>query len=388
MPRRAALAPPRPARPAALPQQVDVVVVGAGIVGLAHAVEARARGASVVVVERHAHATGASVRALGHVAVTGQDGPTLAPALASRDRWLALSRQAGFVAHESGALAVARVEDELAVLEDLAAARDGAVTLLDRAGVAARLPRATDGVVGGAVLSMDLQVDPREAVPALTAWLARQPGASVVHATAVVSMEPGSGRTLVRTTRGDVVARRVVVAVGHDVDGLLPEVGEAHGLRRVTSQVLRATLRSTGEALPVVAGTALLRQPWVARSPHHRRILVRLEDERPRTVRAGVALVVTQHAEGRVDVGSTRLEAPAADPFRQEALDDLLLTESALVLGEVPQVVERWSAVQATAPEPFVVARPQRGVLAVVASGGDGMTTALGLAQRTVEGFF
>jgi glycine/D-amino acid oxidase-like deaminating enzyme len=53
---------------AALP--ADLVVVGAGVVGLAHAIEARARGLSVVVVERDARAVGASVRNFGHVGTT------------------------------------------------------------------------------------------------------------------------------------------------------------------------------------------------------------------------------------------------------------------------------------------------------------------------------
>ena len=40
-------------------ERVDLAIVGAGIVGLAHAVEAVRRGLSVVVVERDERATGA-----------------------------------------------------------------------------------------------------------------------------------------------------------------------------------------------------------------------------------------------------------------------------------------------------------------------------------------
>ena len=50
----------------------DVAVVGAGICGLAHALAAARLGKSVVVVDRDAHANGASIRNFGFITVTGQ----------------------------------------------------------------------------------------------------------------------------------------------------------------------------------------------------------------------------------------------------------------------------------------------------------------------------
>ncbi|HEY3736031.1 MAG TPA: FAD-dependent oxidoreductase, partial [Jatrophihabitans sp.] len=52
----------------------DLVVVGAGIVGLGHAAAALRRGLSVVVLERDSRAVGASVRNFGHVCTTPQSG--------------------------------------------------------------------------------------------------------------------------------------------------------------------------------------------------------------------------------------------------------------------------------------------------------------------------
>src|ERR1700677_2032123 len=66
----------------------DVAIVGAGIVGLAHALAAARLGKRVVVVDREARANGASVRNFGFVTVTGQQrGEGWRRARRSRDVW-------------------------------------------------------------------------------------------------------------------------------------------------------------------------------------------------------------------------------------------------------------------------------------------------------------
>ena len=55
-------------------QPFDLAVVGAGIVGLAHALAAARAGQRVVVIDRDAQANGASIRNFGYITVTGQAG--------------------------------------------------------------------------------------------------------------------------------------------------------------------------------------------------------------------------------------------------------------------------------------------------------------------------
>jgi FAD dependent oxidoreductase TIGR03364 len=380
--------PPRPAalRPPGLPDEVDVLVAGAGVVGLAVAIEASARGASVVLVERDDRAAGTSVRGVGHVAVTAQDGPALACALVTRDKWLALGRHAGFPVGESGSVVVARAEDELAVLDDFACARDGAVRILDRGDLHAHLGAVPDDALGGAFLATDLHVDPRTALHELAAWLDRRSGAAVVTGTSVLGIDPGPGRSLVRTSRGDVVARKVVLAVGADVDRLLPAVAAEHGLRRRVRQALRVSGPREGRVPVVLGGTALLHHAGFTRSPQHKLVRDRLERQRPEVVAAGVNLRASRQPDGTMLLGDAGADG-SGGPFRDAALDAALLAEGERVLGAPLRVVERWAAVETTAPEPFTVAQPQRGQLVVAVAGGLGLSTAFGLAQRVLDGY-
>ncbi|MEL7977444.1 FAD-dependent oxidoreductase [Isoptericola sp. F-RaC21] len=388
-----------------LPATADLVVVGAGIVGLAHALEAHARGHSVLVVERDPRPDGASARRSGHVAVTTQDAATLSCALASRERWLKLGREAGFWVKDTGAVVVARSADELAVLDDLVAARDGDAQLLDAAQASERARVAAGDVVGGAFLPLDLRIEPRDALRALAASLDARPRADVAWSTTALTFEAGTGRTLVRTSRGEVVARRVLVAVGPDLDRFFPGDIARAGLRPDVRQVLQVAApgRAHDPAGPaVLGGTSLLRDAATAHSPALADVRERLRTNAPELLDAGVHLAITPHgdtlllgearrtdADRREDAGLDR------DPERSEAADALLLREAETLLGRPVEVRRRWSVPDLAVPRPrrgpfagtpFVVTDPTPGVTTVTVADGLGTTTALGLAAKVVDG--
>ncbi|WP_308280400.1 FAD-dependent oxidoreductase, partial [Pseudonocardia abyssalis] len=253
----------------------DLIVVGAGIVGLAHAVEAVARGLSVTVVERDERAVGASVRNFGHGCVTAQTGEALAFGERARGTWLRMGRAAGFSAVETGTVVVARAAEELAALEELADERGADdVVLLDAAAVGGRVP--VTGALGGAFLPRDIRVDPRAAAPAIAAWLARQPGVTFHWATPVLGVDEG----VVRTGRGELRADRVVVCTGHDLDRLLPEVAEEAGLQRCVLQMLQVRAPGLRIDPAVLTGSSMLRYPALSRTAGARALRGRWADER------------------------------------------------------------------------------------------------------------
>ena len=105
----------------------EVAVVGAGIVGLAHAWAAARRGLSVLLFERSPRPSGASVRGFGMIWPIGQAGDLYFQAMRSRDRWIELSQKAGVWVNDCGSLHLATGPDEKAVLEEFQARAGGAV---------------------------------------------------------------------------------------------------------------------------------------------------------------------------------------------------------------------------------------------------------------------
>ncbi len=96
--------------------KTDVIVVGAGIVGLACALVAVEQGLSVVVVERETVCTGASIRNFGFVTVTGQgSGATWRRARRSRDIWAHIAPQAGIAVEHTGLYVLAQRAEATAV---------------------------------------------------------------------------------------------------------------------------------------------------------------------------------------------------------------------------------------------------------------------------------
>ncbi|MEV5609012.1 TIGR03364 family FAD-dependent oxidoreductase [Streptomyces sp. NPDC052225] len=367
----------------------DVVVVGAGIVGLAHAFEAVRRGLSVTVVERDRRPVGASVRNFGHCCITAQRGDLLGLATASRSGWVDAAARAGFWAPEAGALVVARSATELAVLEELRDERGAdAVRLRTRDEVGDALGRPADerdDLVGGAHLPADLRVNPREAAPRLAAWLAEQPGVDVRWGTHVVGVESGT----VHTARGPVHGDRILVCVGHDLDRLYPVEAEAHGVERCRLSMARVeapTAFRTDAA--VLTATSMLRYDGFTAMPSAAPLRAEVAAHSRELLDVVANVMFTRLPDGTVLVGDSHAYDATEIPFQDEATTELLLREAARVLGVARvRVTERWQGVYASSARgPLLVRDVAPGVRALSVTSGIGMTLSFGLAAATFDG--
>jgi len=369
----------------------DVLVVGAGIVGLAHAAEAVRRGLTVTVIDRDSRAVGASIRNFGHCCVTAQSGELLELALSARERWVEYSASAGFFSVQSGALTVARSAEELAVVGELSASRaPGQVVLVSADAVRDELSSGDGAIVGGALLRDDVRVDPREAVGSLAAWLAGQ-GVTFLWRTSYL----GHDGALAQTSRGPIAAERTLVCVGHDLDYLQPALASEYEIERCGLQMARVVVPDGRRIRPaVLTGTSMLRYPAFTDMPASAALRDRVAADDPELVQIGANVMFTQRPDGSIIAGDSHRYSATMDPFLAEQTTDALLARIAQVLGvdgspaDLRQpaglrVVERWQGVYASsATQPYLVAEIAPGVTAVSVTSGVGMTISFGLARR------
>lgn len=142
------------------------MIVGGGVLGTMHAVQARDRGLDVVHLEREAGPRGASVRNFGLVWVSGRaPGPELALAQRARTLWQELGElvpAAGFRPH--GSLTLASDEADLGLLKEAASMPDAAergFELVDPAAAAEVNPALRGEFAGALLCRRDAIVEPR-----------------------------------------------------------------------------------------------------------------------------------------------------------------------------------------------------------------------------------
>ncbi|PRB40080.1 TIGR03364 family FAD-dependent oxidoreductase [Arthrobacter sp. MYb23] len=385
-------------------QPSDVVIVGAGIVGLAHAAHAVANGLTVTIIERDHHAAGASVRNFGHCCITAQSGELYELAQTSRKYWLEFAERAGFWAAEAGAVVLARTEAEMNVLRELSAVREpGQVELLspdetrDRLGAAvSAADEAHDdgthqsgwpGLVGGAFLRDDLRVDPRTTVAKLAEWLSEQPGVELHWNTAALNFSQSQDGVTVQTSRGEIHAKQVFVCVGHDVDYLFPDLAAEHRIQRCALQMSLAAKPSGVDFAPaVLTATSMLRYPAFTDMPAASALHSEVLENQPELLEIGANVMFTQRPDGTIILGDSHHYHHTADPFLDETVTSTLTTEIEGRIGEPLEIIQRWQGIYASSDvAPILVRDVQPGVTVVSVTSGVGMTLSFGLAHRNVS---
>lgn len=368
----------------------DLAVIGAGIVGLAHALAAAKLGHRVIVLERDHNVVGASIRNFGFVTVTGQQsGECYRRALRSRDIWDSVAPEAGIQVIHQGLVLAAHHDDSLAVLEafvDDAEVGNGC-SLLSMAEALDRFPMLNPVGLRGALWSPhERRVDPRNAIPKLTHHLQTRYGVAFRFGTNVLDVDVPA----IATQSGLVEADRVVVCPGADFGGLLADRIAALHLTKCKLHMMR--LAPPGWRLPagIMSDSSLPRYLGYAELPAANAVLNRMASEQPDLLQNGIHLIVTQDADGCLVVGDSHHYSDPPSPFADERVDDLIIDLVRQTL-DLPQakVVERWTGVYPSAEKDLaIIDRPSDEVRLVLVTSGTGMSTAFAIGEEVVAELF
>jgi FAD dependent oxidoreductase TIGR03364 len=365
----------------------QLLIIGAGILGLSHAYAAAKRGLKVKVFERSATPLGASVRNFGQALVTGQPpGKMLDLARESREIWGQWAQLAGIQLKRNGSYLFARTEAEEHLLEAFCAGRAQEhgyrVELLQGAalhelygGQFAHHRAALHGLE-------DQQLYSREAIPALIDYLSRELNVEFHFSTLVRDIEPGQ----VHTTAGSFRGEQIIVCSGHDYQTLLAEqIAELH------PQICRLQMLRARPAVALnlqhalLTGLSCVHYGAFADLPEAAPVQADILRDVPHLHENGIHLLISPTPYGELIIGDSHHYGSDPSPFNAEQVDTWMIELAEHTLGCKIQVVERWQGVYGSrGPGPFSFLRAAPGVSAALMHTGVGMSVGPAMAERNI----
>lgn len=367
---------------------MKIIIIGGGIVGTAHALEAISRGHHVVQLEREPEARGATVRNFGLVWVSGRAEHELAAALRSRELWSDLGAkipEIGFRA--TGSITLLRTRAEMAVAAEVAE-RVGAdargFRLLETEEVRRVNPALRGTFAGGLLCTQDAAVESRVALPAMRAFgeaSGRYTFYGHTEARGVIGTAVTDDRG--RVHEGDLV----LVCPGAAHNGLLRELAGELPVRRVRLQMMQTAPLDEPLTTAIADGDSMRYYPGFGGAALD--ALRAGEPQRPVAEQNHMQLLCVQRLHGGLTIGDTH---EYTEPFTfdvDEAPYQYLREVTEALLGRpLPPVVRRWAGVysQCTDPAELVCRRAVADAVWVVTGpGGRGMTLGPVIAEQTAD---
>jgi FAD dependent oxidoreductase TIGR03364 len=372
----------------------DLLVVGAGIVGLAHAYEASKRGLKVVVVEKNTRCVGASIRNFGFITVSGQSSrDTWRRAMYSRNVWHEITQKAGIPIIHNGSWVVCNRPEAFDVAQAFLKTEMGEDCALFSSDDFSALPtlgfKNIDSLrlkqIAGLLYSpYEFRVESKEAIPQLASYLQTTIGVDFYWETEVLSIDGSS----VHTSNNQFDAQRIVVCPGAELTGIAKPYIEKHDLKLCTLQMLRIQVQE-GFILPgsVMTDNSLARYLGWSELPEAKALKERIAIEMPEYVKEGIHLIVVQSADGSLVVGDSHRYGSSENVFASDKIEQLIIELMYRVLSITEHtVIERWTGVYPVSNAfDALIEKVSPTMRVVIVSSGTGASTAFGLAKDNFD---
>lgn len=346
--------------------RVDVVIVGAGIVGAACAWKAAEAGLSVLVAEEAFPAAGATAAGMGHLVVMDDSQAQIDLTRLSCQLWRNLAEQLPRAVEYDpcGTLWVAADQEEMAEVERKFAFYQGlgiAAEIVDSVKLGKIEPHLRPGLAGGLRVGGDAVIYP----PCATEWMleqAQKRGARLLRNQSITSVEQGAARL----SDGSVLSgERIVIAAGIGSRALVPGIAV-----RPRKGHLVITDRYPG---------------WL----NHQVIELGYLKSAHKSSRDSVAFNVQPRKTGQILIGSSR----QYDDETRQVDGGILKRMMKRALEYMPGLaslscIRVWTGFRASTPDKVPLIGPvpnQPGIWLATGHEGLGITTSLGTASLLVD---
>ncbi len=366
----------------------DVVVVGAGIVGLAYAYNAASLGQKVLVLERRPQSACTTSRTFGSIWPVGRPaGQLYKRALRSRMIWLDVLDRAKLWYNEHGSYFLAYSKEEFDVLEEFTETSKGQgykTELLLPYQIEDRNPFFNrSGMWGGMYSSTEVTVDSEQVCKQLPLFLKEVYGVVFQYNTLAYKIEQG----VVHTRSLQYKADHVFVCAGAEIESLYPEIYESEKLTKCKVQLIKTAPVSKQLKGGVVTGLGFLQEGSFKHLASIAKLQEFVQNEMPDYHKHGMYIRMAQNKAGELIIGGSHEYGLFPDLVDKELPNQLTLNYVKKYLKmSAWEITERWSGVYTDIKEAEeLIVSPVEGVYIINALGNAGMTMAFGMAYDHIN---
>lgn len=380
-------------------QNFDLLVIGGGVLGSFHAYHAARRGSKVAVLERHDQPRGGTTRNFGQVVPSGMGHDWQVLGRRSLEIYSEIQEKFDISARRNGSLYLASDDDELTLIDELAALNEKQNYHSERWSpekCRARYPNLrTDYCRGGLFFPEELSVNPRVMIHRLHKFMAEQCAVEFFYQNLVVGIEERpDGLITVSTSAGlQISTEKVIVCCGAEFQVLFPELFHKSSLELVKLQMLRlAPQKEVSMPGNILTGLSIRRYESFSECASYQEIIARQPND-SFWKEWGVHLLFKQEADGGIILGDSHEYAPAAraDELDYNLRDEInrYFIEEGRKIFDLPswEIEAAWYGLYSQTNEEGGVFQRQVGdqIHLVTGIGGKGMTGSAAFAEKNIR---
>lgn len=375
-------------------QQFDLIIIGGGILGTAHAWHALEKGLKVLILERDNYPLGATVRNFGQVVPSGLADKWFGYGLTGLALYKSIQAKGDISVRHNGSVYIASDEDEQLLVHELKAHYDHIgyqAQLLSGTEVQQRYPAIKPGYAREALFfPEEISVEPDKMIHRLHVYMKETYNKlQIIYYTPVSSIKETNGAV---TVNQQFQANKVIICCGHEGKLLYPDVFSNSGQVVSKLQMLRTIpmpeLQLKGN---ILTGLTIRRYESFAtycpsfnkiKTPHHYEELKKW----------GIHILFKQATDNSIIIGDSHEYAPIHQSddlgfHTNHYINELILEEASHIINiKGRQIAACWNGYYAQHNENNIFEHdltPQIHIRTGI--GGKGMTAGAGYAKESVD---
>ncbi|MBK8954563.1 MAG: TIGR03364 family FAD-dependent oxidoreductase [Saprospiraceae bacterium] len=375
----------------------DIIVIGSGIMGLAHAYHASNLGLRVLILEKNSRAAGSSVQNFGQVVPSGFGVEWQRIGRVSLEYYRKIQSEWDITARNNGSIYFATDPQEEQLLEELMSINrieNYSSVLLNKEECYAKYAGINmDHIRCGLFFPEEISLDSPIAIASLSAYLQIRRGVEMQFQTVVSNVESDTNQVLLTDHFGRTYqAQIVIICNGSEFKLLYPKYFENADLEMVKLQMMQVSDPGFKIGGNLLTGYSIRRYESFHECPSYMQIK---KEENPDTFakQFGIHLLFKQNLDGSIILGDSHEYAP---PDRweeiqahvtQQCINQFMMDEANKYINiKQSQIIKTWIGIYSQVKDKGLInVEIEPNVHIACAIGGKGMTASLGFAKMNMD---